>query len=786
MTHTGRSPSDRIRVVPETSARPSLVRGIVVAVVVLAMIHHTNTPPAAVPASAPPTEFSAERAMRHVRAIAVKPHPIGSAEANRVRGYILGELTALGIRPDSQDVTAVGTRYQELGHVRNVMARIPGTTPGGKAIMLMSHYDGVPAGPAASDDGSGVSVVLETLRALKAGPPLTNDVIALFTDGEEAGLLGAAAFVREHPWAKDVAVTLNFEARGTTGRALMFETGPGNLDLVRVMKQAPDVSASSLFVTVYRLLNNDTDLSEESRLKTPALNWAFADGVERYHTTRDDAEHINPASMQHEGAQALSIVRTLGREALPRAVTGDAVFSDLPMIGIVAYPESAARPLALVLLVLLGVVLWRLRGSPTRWARDTTVGVMLTIVSAALAGATLYGAGQAATAIHRASGGAPSFSAVYAMAFGLVAFAVTLGCWAFVRRWCAAEGTRAGVLIVFAALSTYVSFAVPGASFLFAWPLAAALLTELLADRGTALRESSRWLSTGIAVAVLLPFIAFAAPVMLGVVGAGGIAMGVFVALLTLVLLPQVEVVAGSRRVALASLSGVAAIAAFGYAALTVRATDDRPQPSMLAYLLDADTATTGAWLATVPSLAGPGSWAAQALGREMRVVVPGDTVVKNGVPMWLSGLAGGGGRLALRDVPRVPHGGPSAELVADSTAGGQRHLTIRVRTAPGALNTTVGASRTAVRSAAVDGRMIDTTRFRYHQDSWRFTFAAPPDSGFVLALTLPAGASAAFELLSRYSGLPAMAGVVIPARPSNVVPVQTGDVTIVRRRVVF
>ena len=33
-------------------------------------------------------------------------------------------------------------------------------------------------------------------------------MILLFTDGEEAGLLGAHAFVDEHPWAKDVALTL--------------------------------------------------------------------------------------------------------------------------------------------------------------------------------------------------------------------------------------------------------------------------------------------------------------------------------------------------------------------------------------------------------------------------------------------------------------------------------------------------------------------------------------------------------------------------------------------------
>src|SRR5207249_5261569 len=109
---------------------------------------------------------------------------------------------------------AMGTGYQEAGGVQNIMARLPGREPGGSDVLLMAHYDGVEAGPAAADDGAGSAAILETLRALRAGPPLAHDVVALFTDGEEAGLLGAAAFVREHPWAKDVGIALNFEARG--------------------------------------------------------------------------------------------------------------------------------------------------------------------------------------------------------------------------------------------------------------------------------------------------------------------------------------------------------------------------------------------------------------------------------------------------------------------------------------------------------------------------------------------------------------------------------------------
>src|SRR6185436_12841315 len=146
---------------------------------------------------------------------------------------IAASWSVMGLTPQFQDATGVGTRYAEVGHVRNIMVRIPGSSAGGLAVLVVVHYDGVPAGPAAADDGAGTAALLETVRALRAGPQLTHDVIALFTDGEEAGLLGAAAFVREHPWIKDVGVALNFEARGTSGRSYMFETGFGNLDAAR-------------------------------------------------------------------------------------------------------------------------------------------------------------------------------------------------------------------------------------------------------------------------------------------------------------------------------------------------------------------------------------------------------------------------------------------------------------------------------------------------------------------------------------------------------------------------
>src|SRR5580765_2430910 len=275
--------------------------------VCIVFAEHVSHPPGAIPENDTTTAFSAERAMKQVVSIAQRPHPIGSAEHYLVRDYLIAQLANLGLEPQVQHATGIGTRYADAGRVQNILARIPGGQSGGPAVLLVAHYDSVEAGPGAGDDGAGIAAILETVRALRAAGPVAHDVIVLFTDGEESSMLGAAAFVREHPWAKDVAMALNFEARGTTGRSLMFETGPGNLDAARALRSAGNATAGSVYATIYRTLPNDTDLSEFAVLGLPALNFAFADGVERYHTSHDDIAHLNPGSLQHHGSQMLAM-----------------------------------------------------------------------------------------------------------------------------------------------------------------------------------------------------------------------------------------------------------------------------------------------------------------------------------------------------------------------------------------------------------------------------------------------------------------------------------------------
>ena len=160
-------------------------------------------------------EFSAERAFNHIEAISLNPHPIGSDEIEQVRDYIVNEVTSLGITGQVQETTVpdyFGINNNELVTIQNIFAVIPGINPTG-SIVLVGHYDTVPASPGANDDSSAIATLLETARALLSMPPLQNDVVLLFTDAEEPGQYryGARFFVANYESISDIHLVLNFE-----------------------------------------------------------------------------------------------------------------------------------------------------------------------------------------------------------------------------------------------------------------------------------------------------------------------------------------------------------------------------------------------------------------------------------------------------------------------------------------------------------------------------------------------------------------------------------------------
>jgi hypothetical protein len=322
------------------------------------------------PITAAVSDFCVKCAMEQVRAIAQKPHPVGSREHDRVRDYIQAELARQGLEPQLQTgfPEFYSYRLHPVHELQNILARLPGTA-NTRPVMLAAHYDSATRGPGASDDGSGVAVLLETLRALRAGPPLRNDVIFLITDGEEAGLLGARLFM-EHPWHDQPGVTLNFEARGTAGHAKMFETSADNRWLVRGLQTAvPQADATSVAFEIYRRMPNDTDLSVFKAGALAGMNFAFIEHPEYYHTAQDTVEHLDPVSLQEQGRYALSLARWFGNQDLDHHPAGDAVYFATPFTGLIVYPANRAMLLAGVAMLIGAAAGWAGRRRHVRGLR---------------------------------------------------------------------------------------------------------------------------------------------------------------------------------------------------------------------------------------------------------------------------------------------------------------------------------------------------------------------------------------------------------------------------------
>jgi len=359
----------------------------------LALGAWSQRPPAPVPAGAPATAFSADRAMADVAAIARKPHPTGSAEIVRVRDHLLSRINDLGLEvtihvgegflPYSKDGRALG-----VAAVQNLVGVLPGKDRTLPAILVMSHYDSVPNSPGAADDSTGVAAALEMARALKADGPHARDVIFLFTDAEEPGLLGADFFFNRDPMLQRVGLVVNMEARGDAGRAAMFQTGPGNGALMGVFaRQAKGPSANSMASTVYEKMPNDTDFTHAVRKGLPGLNLAFIDDQLGYHTPLARPEHLERGSLQHLGDQALPTVRALADAPSLPAKAENAIYSDLLGLTLISYPPVVGWGLLGLIALLIGFTAWRTLslGAASGWeiARGAA-GLLLIATSAAL------------------------------------------------------------------------------------------------------------------------------------------------------------------------------------------------------------------------------------------------------------------------------------------------------------------------------------------------------------------------------------------------------------------
>jgi hypothetical protein len=717
----------------------------------------------------PPADFSAARAREIQRAISGDgaSRVIGGDANAKARAFLEAELTKSGWKTEIQSAMSC-TRHGACAPVKNVVATRAGKDPAATAVLLMAHYDSVTCSPGATDDGFGISAVVEAARAIAVGSPLRRTVIVVLSDGEEAGLLGADAFARQHPLAATVRGVVNVDSRGSGGPSAMFETSAGNGWIVEVLARHVDRPVtSSLFYEIYRRMPNDTDFTAVKD-HAHGLNFANIAKVERYHTSLDSFDNADPRTLQHHGDQALAMVRALANAGpeldSERVIADNAVWFDVLATFIVRWPAAASLGLALTALAL--VLGWMIRLRAWQSGLRGFAAPFAALVAALLGGVAMGGGLQAlgALPVPWIAHPGPALIALNGTCIcaGLVVARLVAGKSGAPALW-------AGTWLTWGLMGVATAILAPGASFLFVVPtLVAGLVAWLRIDIATAI--------PALAAAVLW------LPIVLLVHDGLGLVVPVLACLSSVLLvstLPALrsfepEDAAESAKLArrrLAALAGVVLAGAALASVLAPRFSVAIPQRVNVVFRQDnppsavappARVYVEAAW-AYVP-WGKPPEGMVRALGEPGNVRVEAPWVWSSPVPM--------------ADVRRVDLPAPTAFTLSATTsaAGSSKH--VRLTSARGAKTIAILIPPEAALTITVGGQTAIPHRSA-------LVLRAVPAEGIEVVFAHHSPKPVTVTLLDVTPGLPPpetapVARAVHDARPAEAVQTQEGDITIV------
>lgn len=739
----------------------------------LALVRARLEPPPALGTEASPERFSAGRAMEVLRRLIGDgvPHPVGSAASAALRERLLAEFAALGVRAEIQEGLACGPRSASCGRVWNVVGVVPGAEEG-PALLVSAHYDSVASGPGAGDDGAGVAAALEVARALRAGAGLRRPVVFLLVDGEEAGLLGAQAFVDAHPLAETIGCVINLDAGGTRGVTSLTRTTSDNAALVAaVAESVPRPYGASVIGAVYGLTPYDTDFTVYRNAGWPGLDFGFGEDKAHYHTPLDRLDNLDPRSVQHLGDTALAAVRSLAGLDLAHLPTGSRVYLDVLGAVLVHWPTLLTPALALLGLGVLG---WRARRSCGRagrrlWALRGLAFPVLVGVPAAVGAA--IGAALAWAVGAEVPGHATPEAARAAVWAGVLASSGTIAGWlgrvdSERRAW-----LWLGPWLWLAIIGAGTSVGSPGASVGVLPPVLVAAAGAAFGwgkgqDPGGA--GPRAWV---VLLCLVLPALMWlqAAVRVEAIFGIGGVAAGV-VALLAALLAPLWVALGRLRRSIIGAVVVVGA-AAFAVALGQEPYSAERPRRLSVLYHLDADSGA-GRWIVGADAPLPPQLASVASFGAAERAFAwDADDAESFVAPA--SGVAAPAPEVTIEEVDATDEG---------------RTIRLRLRSRRGARIAALLVPESAgVRSVRIEGRELPAYpehRREVYVGVEVYGVVALPASGVRVELDVAAPGPVESVVWDLSEGLPEEGEALRSARPRWAVPSHGGDRTMVSRAV--
>ena len=296
--------------------------------------------------------------------------PGGAAAAD----YIQGKLKEIGYTTQLQDFG---------GNRRNVIGRW-GTAD--KHIVIGAHYDGQGAGhPSASDNASGVAVVLELARELKEDQ-VPVSVIAIAFDDEEQGLNGSRYYV-DHPLVpvENTVAAIIFDTLGRSFLDLsswtLFVMGAENskeLASVVQKRMRPEMLMAGM-----DLIGPRSDFAAFAMKRVPYLFFTNATHKD-YHGEGDSANRIDYPRMAQDAAVIAQIVKDVARlTTRPRYLDdpiyptgeGDALINQLAVV------ERERADLSPAYKLMFGDLRVRLKASTGREAHQMAATALLALAT---------------------------------------------------------------------------------------------------------------------------------------------------------------------------------------------------------------------------------------------------------------------------------------------------------------------------------------------------------------------------------------------------------------------
>ena len=250
-----------------------------------------------------------DRAMEIVHALAdsIGSRPAGTAAERTAASFLADQYQAMGYGVDVVPFS-FSTRAGS-GTSQNVIAYDPNEDPNVPLVIIGGHYDTVPAGPGANDNGSGTATTLEVARQLATSPVPGVAVRYVAFGAEEIGLLGSQNYVSRMTAADrartKVAMSIDMMAVGA--QPAFGGSDPWLSEALA--RAAPQGWQPQELSTYLRRMSDHASFLDAG---IPAIMFHWVDDP-YYHTALDISANVQPYSMELMGAIAIELVRVAAR-----------------------------------------------------------------------------------------------------------------------------------------------------------------------------------------------------------------------------------------------------------------------------------------------------------------------------------------------------------------------------------------------------------------------------------------------------------------------------------------